>query len=373
MQLGAHIAPVAAAPLIDVDLGFGFQDGGDAFHRHGLVVHGAVQQEHQLLVHIGHGGIDDLVNVGQLLAGGVHLPVVGVANKLVILALNAVLAFLGGQHIGVQGGDARVVPEVVEHFLAHLAHIGELGAADGLAGGQGFLVLAVDDGLHHLFKDVLGGEVPLQVHGQRLDEVVLGGAESHGEGGVVHLFHHGGVAFGVLVAVAHALAVHLVEAHGVVEPHTILRGEGRAVGPLHALAQVDGVHGGVVIDGVALGHVGLHRAGHVEAEEALLDGLARVPVATAGRAPQLAAIGADGQVARVLHHHVGGHGQTVGHIAVNARLSEEGCLGEGRAFSQGSGGAHAQHDSQRQGKPLLDVTHMIPPVPDSVFDSRKRS
>ena len=215
---------------------------------------------------------------------------------------------------------------------------------------------------------MLGSIVPLQVHGQGLDEVILGGAEGDGEGHVIHLLHHGGIAVGVLVAVAHALAVHAVEAHGVVEPHAVLSGEGLAVRPLHALAQGDGVDGGVLADGVALGHVGLHRAAGGEAEQTFLNDLARVPVAAAGGALQLAAIGADGQVIGVLHHHVARHGQTVGHVAINPLLGQEGGLGKGGGgFRQRRGAAQAQHQRQGQRHPLCEDTHVLPPVLRGLF------
>ena len=173
--------------------------------------------------------------------------------------------------------------------------------------------------------------MPLQIHGQGLDEVVLGGAEGNGKGGVVHLLHHGGIAVGVLVAVAHALAVQLVEADHVVEPYAVLSGEGLAVGPLHPLAEVDGVDGGVIVDLVALGHVGLDLGMGVEAEQALLDGLAGIPVAAAGAALQLAAEGADlqGLASGVdgLDHDVVSSGETVLHRAVCTQGGDKGGLG----------------------------------------------
>ena len=335
MELVGGAAPVHAGPLIQVDLGagglLGLQNGGRVLYGDGLVVHGAVQQEHQGLVHILHGGVDNLVHVGQLLAVGIGLPVVGIADELVVLALDIVLAVLGGQHVGVQGGDTGVVPEVVQGLLAQSAGVGELHAGQLLARGNGAGLIAVQDLLADVLKDVLGGVVPLQVHGQGLDEVVLGGAEGDGKGGVVHLLHHGGIAVGVLVAVAHALAVQLVEADHVVEPYAVLSGEGLAVGPLHPLAEVDGVDGGVVVDLVALGHVGLDLGMGVEAEQALLDGLAGIPVAAAGAALQLAAVDADLQgLARGvdgLDHDVVSSGEAVLHRAIAAQSSNKGGLG----------------------------------------------
>ena len=238
---------------------------------------------------------------------------------------------------------------------------------------------------------MLGGVVPLEVHGQGLDEIVLGGAEGHGEGGVVHLFHHGGIAVGVLMAGADALAVHLVQADGVVEPDAVFSGKGLAVGPLHAFPQMNGVDGVVVADIIALGHVGLHGAGGVETEQAFLDGLAGVPVAAAGGTLQLTAVDADLQgiagSVHGLHHHVVGYGQTVLHLAVGAGGGEEGSLGEpghlhlnrggglggGLGGSLGLGGrgsggpgagghgAQAQNQCHNQRDPLFHILHDFPP------------
>ena len=414
MQLVFAAAPVGGSPLIEVDLGAGgvlrVQNGGSILHGDGLIVNGAVQQEHQGLGLVLHGGVDDLVHVGQLLALGIDLPVVGVADELIVLALDAVLAGLGGQDKGVQGGDSGVVPEVVQHLLAGLADVGEFHAADFLGSGQSlrflgglgvavFHALALDDQVNHLLKDMLGSVVPLEVNGQSLDEVVLGSAEGHGEGGVINLFHHGGIAVGILMAGADALAVHLVQTHGVVEPYAVLSGERLAVGPLHALAQINGVDGVVIVDIIALGHVGLNGAGGVETEQAFLDGLAGVPVAAAGGTLQLTAVNADFQgVAGSVHgldHHVVRHGQTVLHLAVGTGGSEEGSLGEhhflfhrsgglggsgglhrrlgfgGSGGGGGSGasghGAQAQNQCQNQRDPLFHILHVFPPNSLIVF------
>ena len=353
MQLGS--APISTGPGVDVDLGLGLQDGGDGLHADGLEVNSAVQEQHQLLVHVGHGGVDDLVDVGQLLAGLVDLPVVGVTNVLVVLALDGILAFLGGEDVRIQGGDARVVPEVVQQFLTGLAHVGELGAADRLGLSQSSLGVAGDGSADHLLEHMLGSEVPLQVNGQSLNEVVLGGAEGDGEGVIVNLGHHSRIAVGILVAVTHALGVDLVQAHVVEEPHAVFSGEGFAVGPLHAFTQVDGVDSGVLVDVKALGDVGLHGAVGLEAEQAFLNGLASVPVAGVGRALQLAAVGADGQVVSVFHH--GFHGHTLGHGG-QALTGPIGGFGVG-GFSRG--GDHAQNHEQRQSQGDEFLHNWVPP------------
>ena len=141
----------------------------------------------------------------------------------------------------------------------------------------------------------------------------------------------------------HGLAGDAGDQQIFIEEAHVFGGEGSAVGPLHAFAQINGVDGGVLVHVVALGHVGLEGAVGVDADERFFSGLAGAPLGVALQQGQRAAVLTD--LGHFFDHHVSGNGQAIGHSGQILAV-QVGGLG---VSSFGGGKAHqGQHHCQGQ-------------------------
>ena len=146
----------------------------------------------------------------------------------------------------------------------------------------------------NILVPVLGGKHPLVVDGDCLQQQGLGAVQLDLEGRVVHHGDDGGLGLsiggihGLIPAIVvpgkggvglAGLRIHAGDQHVIVIVDAVLRGEGLAVRPFHAVAEIDGVGQAVIADIIALCHVGLHAAVLGQAEQGFLAEGAVVPQA----------------------------------------------------------------------------------------------
>ena len=333
--------------------------------------------------HVFHQGGNHVIEIGQLVAVGVHLEVIGVAhpggNAVVVafhdpgiqmgeVGLDQALEGDVGQRVGGVGELPVGHVNLVEH-VSPVVRFLHVVVADG--GGEGLHELPIGvQGAVALFGKVLmeglqvmggledvGVALPA-VGGNVHQEAAVGELEGELEGVVVNHFEGEGIAGGQ-AAVAHVSGdsgSQLFVEHEVfnAELH-VVHGDFGAVGPLQALAQGEGELSHVVVHFAAAQHVGDDLAGvggghghqaFVHADEAV-----RVPVDHGGGQPQGAAVVADFHIQVLVQDLVGQlglFGKTLFHGSQFAGFDlfvEHGGLGVG-AFGHGGHCDHAHHQRQ---------------------------
>ena len=162
-----------------------------------------------------------------------------------------------GEHPGVQRRTVRILEEgiVVEEPGLALEQRDPALEARGLGQLIGLrIVLDVE-----LFEIVLGaaGHLVLLGPGELLHEESIGRGEDHLEGLLVHHFELGQLSVGGPPGIAALVGVGIAQIGIVPELH-VGGGEGLAVRPFMALAQNEGIFGGVVIDRIAFRRVRHH-------------------------------------------------------------------------------------------------------------------
>lgn len=218
-------------------------------HRAELVelhVQVAVGDLEDLDLHLLQDLHDDLVDVRQLAAVRVGLPVVGVA-------LADDLAALGGRvprDPRVEGGHRRVVPRLGDDL-----HVVDPVGGAGLLRHRVRVLVVLDVEL----LEVVLGQHHVDARGARdlLKEARLGLLEDVLHGEVVHDLEAGGLSGRGQPQLVHAVLVQLLVGVVVGEGEgEVLHGDRLAVGPLQALAQMEDELLAVVDDFVLLADVG---------------------------------------------------------------------------------------------------------------------
>ena len=303
--------------------------------------HIQVLGDHLLGIQCGvHGDHFHSVDVGELTTLGIGLPEVGIALEHIGL-----VALFGSHDPGTEGRTVRVAPVHVAQLIAqlHIVRKGEPGIAGGCIGngfrlGHGSQILAAQNlriqscpvrngGIisNDILVPVLGGKHPLVVDGDIAQDQGLGAVKLDLEGVVIHYGDDGGLGYavgrihgsipvvgGATVAGGNlaGLGIHVGDQHVVVIEGNVVGGEGLAVGPLHAFAQIDGVNKAVVTDIIALGNVGSDTAVLGQPEQGFLREGAEVPLAAVVPAQGAAELGILRSLVG-LHHDVRRHRQTL--------------------------------------------------------------
>ena len=185
------------------------------------------------------------VDVGELLADRVHLPVEGVA--LGDLARHA--GRLRGQ---LPRADARDI--LVQGHVGQLA-VPLVPQLEAFGLGRLVEVVLVGEVGVKLLQVVLGGEQPIATEGQHLLEQAVGGGEGEDDRLIVHLGDGGRHGLHRQPRRKHRADLLVLVDVLKLEDDVVSR-ERRAVGPLHALAQVEGELGTIRTRLPTLGDVG---------------------------------------------------------------------------------------------------------------------
>ena len=217
------------------------------------------------------------------------------------MADGVVSGLAGSQDVGVNGGQTANVPEVVGQFLAQVLDSSLVNAL-GLAVLQNVFVrqagvfpvgvLDVVGRGDQIGQPVRGSPAPLEV--AVLDEVSgeLGVLEGPGDGVVVDLLQDCEL-LAVLQGSPAGLGVVVVDVAHVVPEGDVIGVEVIAVGPLHALSEVEGPDSVVFVVLVVLDDVGVVGAVGVTTDDGLQSGSGQIPGAATALDVDGAAIGTD--------------------------------------------------------------------------------